>query len=72
MTKCNIRVHWVKVRGHSDQHGNNKADDSATWGQNGGRKNVEDMERCMEWLEGSTETADAQAAEAERELNAGH
>ena len=50
-----IRVHWVKVRGHSNQHGNDKADESATWGQNGGRKNVENMTECMAWLKASTQ-----------------
>ena len=53
-----IRVHWVKVRGHSNQHGNDKADKSAGWGQNGGRKNVENMAECMEWLEESTRAAE--------------
>ena len=54
MPKFHIRIHWVKVRGHSDQHGNDKADEAATWGQNGGGRNVENMRECMEWLETST------------------
>lgn len=44
----------MKVRGHSNQQGNDAADKAATWGQNGGSKNVENMKECMEWLEMST------------------
>ena len=50
MPNYRIRVHWVKVRGHSDHKGNDAADKAATWGQNGGSKNVENMMECMEWL----------------------
>ena len=40
----------MQVRGHSDHKGNDAADKAATWGQNGGSKNVENMTECMEWL----------------------
>ena len=64
VSKYRIRIHWVKVRGHSNQDGNDKADKAATWGQNGGSKNVENMVECMEWLEASTRNAqeDAEAS----------
>ena len=75
MTKYHIRIHWVKVRGHSNEEGNDKADKAATWGQNGGSKNVEDMQECMAWLEESTraeqedtETASLKAVIASQEL----
>ncbi len=64
VSKYHIRIHWVKVRGHSNQEGNDKADKAATWGQRGGRKNVENMVECMEWLEASTRNTqeDAEAS----------
>ena len=40
MPSYHIRVHWVKVRGHSNEHGNDAADKAATWGQNGGRQRI--------------------------------
>ena len=52
-----IQVHWVKVRGHSGNDGNDSADKVATWGQNGGSKNVENLRECMEWLLASTQNA---------------
>lgn len=61
VSKYHIRIHWVKVRGHSNQEGNDKADKAATWGQNGGGKNVENMVECMEWLEASTRIAQEDA-----------
>ena len=54
MPSYHIRVHWVKVRGHSNHQGNDAADKAATWGQNGGSRNVENTQECMEWLEMST------------------
>ena len=35
--------------------GNDSADKAATWGQNGGSKNVENLRECMEWLLASTQ-----------------
>ena len=49
--------------GHSDQHGNDKADEAATWGQNGGGRNVENMRECMEWLETSTRAEEEEEEE---------
>ena len=34
-----------------------RADKAATWGQNGGSKNVENLQECMEWLLASTQNA---------------
>ena len=53
-----IIIHWVKVRGHSGNTGNDSADKAATWGQNGGSKNVENLRECMEWLLASTQNAE--------------
>ena len=53
-----IKIHWVKVRGHSGNTGNDSADKAATWGQNGGSKNVENLRECMEWLLASTQNAE--------------
>jgi len=55
---------WVKVRGHSKNVGNDAADKAATWGQNGGSKNVENLQECMEWLLASTQTQATDDAEA--------
>ena len=51
-------MHWVKVRGHSGNVGNDTADKAATWGQNGGSKNAENLRECMEWLLASTQNAE--------------
>ena len=67
-----ICVHWVKVRGHSNQHGNDKADKSATWGQNGGRKNAENMTECMEWLKASTQVKEEDENKKGNETPARH
>ena len=50
VTDRRVVTRWVKVKGHSGHEGNNAADDVATWGQNGGSKNVENMTECMDWL----------------------
>eukprot|EP01043_Picozoa_sp_COSAG02_P073012 COSAG02_NODE_14013_length_1321_cov_41.096563_1_plen_127_part_00 len=63
-TKEGIQMHWVKVRGHSKNVGNDAADKAATWGQNGGSKNVENLQECMEWLLASTQTQATDDAEA--------
>ena len=62
-----IQIHWVKVRGHSGNKGNDAADKAAAWGQNGGSKNVENLRECMEWLLASTQNAaDTDDTDAER------
>ena len=58
-------MHWVKVRGHSKNVGNDAADKAATWGQNGGSKNVENLQECMEWLLASTQTQMTDDADAD-------
>ena len=52
-----IMIHWVKVRGHSENVGNDSADKAATWGQNGGTQNAENLRECMDWLLASTQNA---------------
>ena len=44
------RTKWVKVKGHSEHEGNDRADDCATWGQNGGAKGEQDMESMMGYI----------------------
>ena len=44
------RTKWVKVKGHSEHEGNDRADDCATWGQSGGAKGEQDMESMMSYL----------------------
>ena len=56
--------------GHSGQEGNDNADKAATWGQNDGGRNVENMRECMEWLEASTR-AEQEDADAEAESDVG-
>lgn len=63
-----IKLHWVKVRGHSNQQGNDNADKAATWGQNGGT-NMEDMTECIEWLEASTTDTQQEMQEQNTEQN---
>ena len=52
-----IRVHWIKVKGHGGDKGNDAADTTATWAQAGGYQNVQDVKRavkCMKlgnWIE---------------------
>ena len=43
-------VKWVKVKGHSEHEGNDKADECATWAQNGGAKNERDINSIMAYL----------------------
>ena len=49
---ANIHVTWVKVRGHSDNTGNDMADDAATRGMNGGKKYVMPVARYVNDLLG--------------------
>ena len=69
-TKEGIQMHWVKVRGHSKNVGNDAADTAATWGQNGGSKNVENLQECMEWLLASTQTQATDDADADADDDA--
>ena len=39
-----------KVKGHSEEEGNDAADRMAGFAQNGGEKNVQDISRMMELL----------------------
>lgn len=43
-------VKWVKVKGHSEEEGNDKADAAANWAQNGGSKGEQDIEAMMNYL----------------------
>ena len=65
-----IQMHWVKVRGHSRNVGNDAADKAATWGQNGGSKNVENLQECMEWLLASTQVQAEDDAHANADVDA--
>ena len=49
---ANIHVTWVKVRGHSDNTGNDMADDAATRGMNGGAKYVMEVAQYVNNLLG--------------------
>eukprot|EP01047_Picozoa_sp_COSAG01_P058411 COSAG01_NODE_6881_length_3454_cov_10.233979_2_plen_156_part_00 len=43
-----MRVHWVKVKGHSAHEGNDAADLCATWAINGGWSNIQPITAVME------------------------
>ena len=45
-----ISIKWVKVKGHSDDAGNDAADLRANWAQNGGTKNEQDIDMMMSHL----------------------
>ena len=60
---ANIHVTWVKVRGHSENRGNDRADAAATQGMNGFTKHVLEVAQYVHDLMGRmawrTDTADA-------------
>ena len=43
-----MRVHWVKVKGHSAHEGNGAADLCATWAINGGWSNIQPITTVMQ------------------------
>jgi hypothetical protein len=43
-----MRVHWVKVKGHSAHEGNDAADLCATWAINGGWSNIQPIMTVMQ------------------------
>ena len=45
-----IDIKWVKVKGHSDDAGNDAADRRANWAQDGGVKNEQDIDAMMTYL----------------------
>ena len=49
-----IRVHWVKVKGHGGDKGNDAADTTATWAQAGGYQNVQNVKRMIECMQRGT------------------
>ena len=44
---CGVKVIWVKVRGHSTEEGNDRADGAATAGQNGRKNGVLRLDRYI-------------------------
>ena len=42
-----VKVTWVKVRGHSEEEGNDRADRAATVGQNGRKNGVLPLDRYI-------------------------
>jgi ribonuclease HI len=46
-----FHVEWVKVKGHSGDEGNDKADAAANWAQNGGAKGEQDIALLMQLLQ---------------------
>ena len=45
---CGVKVVWAKVRGHSEEAGNDRADAAATAGQNGRKSCVLRLDRYIE------------------------
>eukprot|EP01043_Picozoa_sp_COSAG02_P073129 COSAG02_NODE_14085_length_1312_cov_6.287716_2_plen_54_part_00 len=45
-----VAFQWVKVKGHSGHEGNDKADDRATWGQNGGAQHESNINNLMAYI----------------------
>ena len=45
-----VQISWVKVKGHSEEEGNDHADKLAGYAQNGGAKNVQDIAMMMDIL----------------------
>ena len=43
-------IRWVKVKGHSEEEGNDAADQAANWAQNGGSKGEQDIAAMMDQL----------------------
>ena len=48
-------VRWVKVKGHSEEEGNDAADEAANWAQNGGSKGEQDIETIIDYLRDGTQ-----------------
>jgi ribonuclease HI len=46
-----FHIEWVKVKGHSGDEGNDKADAAANWAQNGGAKGEQDIALQMQLLQ---------------------
>ena len=44
------KISWVKVKGHSEEEGNDHADKLAGYAQNGGAKNVQDIAMMIDLL----------------------
>ena len=42
-----IKIHWIKVRGHSGDRGNDQADEAATMGLKGHRRGASDIARYL-------------------------
>ena len=46
-----VLVQWVKVKGHSNEEGNDMADKLANYGQKGGAQNEQDIAMIMTGLQ---------------------